>query len=77
VLGAQPFYDAYRDLVTERGPDLGPIPWRAAMAYADRKRLRPDLAQALWVVVRTVDAAEREWWREDLKRQTTEGGGGA
>lgn len=60
------FYTAFRDLATCRAPD-GPIPWTAAMAYADRKGLAPDVANAVWAVVRKMDLAERQWQVENLK----------
>lgn len=68
------FYDAFRDLATCRPPDGGAIPWLACMAYADRKGLQPDVADALWTVIRQMDSAERRWQIENLKREA--GGGG-
>lgn len=41
------------------------------MAYADRKELPRDLADAVWTVVRLMDNAERRWRVEQLE----EGGG--
>lgn len=61
------FYEAFRDLATCRAAD-GPIPWRDAMAYADRKGLAPDVADALWTVIRSMDQAERRWQIENIKR---------
>lgn len=69
VPGDDFFHTAFRDLSTERNAD-GPIPWRAAMAYADRKGLRPDLASALWIVIFRMDLAERRWRLEALKQET-------
>lgn len=66
------FYNAFRDLVTCRSAD-GPIPWRDCMAYADRKGLAPDVADALWAVIRKMDQAERRWQIDNLKRQTGHG----
>lgn len=60
------FYSAYRDLVTCRLPD-GPIPWDKAMAYAERKGLAPDVADALWAVIRKMDQAERRWQIDNLR----------
>jgi len=37
------------------------------MAYADRKGLSPDVADALWTVIRKMDQAERSWHIEELK----------
>lgn len=37
------------------------------MAYADRKDLRSDEADALWTVIRKMDQAERRWQIENLK----------
>lgn len=37
------------------------------MAYADRKGLMPDAAEALWTVVRKMDQAERRWQIENMK----------
>lgn len=70
--GASFFYEAFRDLATCRPTD-GPIPWRDAMAYADRKGLAPDVAEVLWTVIRKMDQAERRWQIENLKRG--DGGG--
>lgn len=58
--GTDFLFDAYRDLATCRPMD-GPIPWTAAMAYADRKGLAPDVAETMWVAVRQMDYAERKW----------------
>jgi hypothetical protein len=69
VVGQDFFFAAYRDLQTCRTPD-GPIPWTAAMAYADRKGLDPDAAEAIWVVVRKLDGTERQWRYEQLKAET-------
>lgn len=70
VDGCEFFYDAFRDLATCRSPD-GPIPWTAAMAYADRKGLPRDLGDAVWTIVRLMDNAERRWRVEQLE----DGGG--
>ena len=59
--------------MTCRAPD-GPIPWTAAMAYADRKRLTPDLADAMWTIVSRMDNVERAWQLEQLKAETGSGG---
>ena len=67
------FYEAFRDLATCRPPD-GPIPWDKAMAYADRKGLDPDVAGALWAVIRKMDQAERRWQIENVKRNLGNGG---
>lgn len=40
------------------------------MAYARAKGLRPDLTQALWIVIRKMDVTERAWRLEELKRET-------
>jgi hypothetical protein len=37
------------------------------MAYADRKGLTPDVADALWTSIRMMDQAERRWTLENLK----------
>ncbi len=66
------YYTAFRDLATER-TDGGPIPWRAAMAYAAHKRLAPDLRDVLWAVIYKMDDTERRWRLEELKQ---EAGGG-
>lgn len=65
------FYEAYRDLSTCRAPD-GPIPWLAAMAYAERKGLAPDVAELMWAVVRQMDYAEMKWRLDEI----TAGGSG-
>lgn len=70
--GAGFFYEAFRDLATCRPPD-GPIPWRDAMAYADRKGLAPDVAEALWTVIRKMDQAERKWQIENVNRGAGDG----
>lgn len=67
------FYDAFRDLATCRPTD-GPIPWRDCMAYADRKGLAPDVAEALWTVIRKMDQAERRWQIENMRRGSGDGG---
>lgn len=71
--GADFFFNAYRDLQTCRHPDGGAIPWTAAMEYSDRKALGAGLAEALWGVIRLLDAAERQWRFDDWKAQ--HGGG--
>jgi hypothetical protein len=69
VWGAEAFEAAYRDLVSCRPPD-GPIPWTAVMAYADREGLPRDLANALWVVIKRIDMAERQWRAEETNRES-------
>jgi hypothetical protein len=64
--GADWFYTAYRDLSTCRPAD-GPIPWTAAMAYADRKGVAPDVAETLWAVIRQMDNAERGWRLDEIE----------
>jgi hypothetical protein len=66
--GGELFFAAYRDLVSCRPPD-GPIPWTAAMEWADRHHLRANLADALWAVVSQLDGAEREWRFEQIKAE--------
>lgn len=66
VSGSAWFYDAYRDLSTCRPAD-GPIPWTAAMAYADRKGLAPDVAETVWSVISRMDNAERAWRLDEIK----------
>jgi hypothetical protein len=73
VAGDEFFYEAFRDLQTERAPD-GPIPWRAAMAYADRRSLTRPVADLLWSAIRRMDLVERRWRVEEFKRE--HGGGG-
>lgn len=43
------------------------------MAYAERKGLDPDVTDALWAVIRTLDQAERGW-RADSLTEEIEGG---
>lgn len=43
------------------------------MAYAARKGLRPDIAEALWIVVHRMDSTERLWRYDQLKAEV--GGG--
>lgn len=74
VPGVDWFYEAFRDLSTERPPD-GPIPWSAAMAYADRKGLAPDVAETLWAVVRQMDFVERKWRQDEIAAQAGGAGG--
>ena len=74
AINAGLFYRAYRDLVSERVPD-GPIPWGKVMAYADRKRLPPDIADALWAVISRMDTVEREWRIEQIEREFGSGVG--
>ncbi len=66
-------YPAFRDLVTCRAPD-GPIPWDKAVAYAERKGLAPDAADAFWTVIRKMDQAERRWQIENVNRNLGHGG---
>lgn len=66
------YYQAFRDLATCRNPD-GPIPWRDAMAYADRKGLTQASADILWTVIRKMDQAEQQWRLENLKREVSDG----
>lgn len=40
------------------------------MAYADRRGLAPDLADAMWRVVSQMDLAERKWRFDNLKTET-------
>lgn len=44
------------------------------MAYADRKGFAPDVADALWTVMRKMDQAERRWQIENFKRNLGNGG---
>lgn len=39
------------------------------MAYADRKGLAPDVAEAFWSIIRRMDVAERTWRAERLKEE--------
>lgn len=70
--GCEFFYGAFRDLQTCRHPD-GAIPWTAAREWAKDKRLTPDVAEAVWIVVSRMDLAERRWRYDQLKAET--GGG--
>lgn len=70
--GSEWLHEAYRDLSTCRMPD-GPIPWLAAMAYADRKGLAPDVAELVWTIVRQMDFVERKWRVDEIES----GGAGA
>jgi hypothetical protein len=57
---ADNFYlHAFFDLTTCRaiGMDLGPIPWTAIVAYADRAGLDPAGCEAFVAVIRTLDGA--------------------
>ncbi|QDP55260.1 MAG: hypothetical protein Tp170SUR191951_98 [Prokaryotic dsDNA virus sp.] len=45
------------------------------MAYADRKGLAPDVAEAFWTVIRKMDQAERRWQIENLNSGKSGGGG--
>lgn len=54
--------------MTCRAPE-GPIPWTAAVAYADRKGLSVPAAELLWTVVRRMDAVERRWTYEAIKQE--------
>lgn len=72
-LHSELFFEAFRDLVTERPPD-GAIPWSKAMAYARHKGLARDVADALWSVIRRMDAVERNWQIENLKQEAGDGG---
>lgn len=64
--GCEFFYEAFRDLQTCRYPD-GAIPWTAAREWSREKRLTPDVAEAVWIVVSRMDRAERNWHYENLK----------
>lgn len=39
------------------------------MAYADRKGLDPDVADALWAIMRKLDTAERVWRADRLREE--------
>lgn len=67
--GVGMFFEAFRDLQTCRLPD-GPIPWTAAIKWAKRRGLSPELTDVLWGVIWRLDNAERSWRVEDLKRET-------
>src|SRR6185369_1400905 len=71
--GVSLFLEAYRDLQTCRAPE-GPIPWTAAMDWADRRGLSPELGDVLWGVIWRMDNAERNWRVEAIKSEV---GGGA
>jgi hypothetical protein len=63
---------AWGDLNTCRtmgAADLGPIPWTAIVAYADRLGLDWTMGRALAIVVRSMDEAYRAWHREQAERQ--------
>lgn len=66
------FHEAFRDLATCRTD--GPIPWDKTMAYAERKGLTPDVADAFWTVIRKMDQAERRWQIENIRRNLGNGG---
>jgi len=68
-VGCEFFYEAYRDLSTCRQTD-GPIPWDRTMDYAERKRLAPDVANALWSVISRMDVTERRWRVEQIKAES-------
>lgn len=44
------------------------------MAYAERKGLVPDVADAFWTVIRKMDQAERRWQIENINRNLGNGG---
>ncbi len=67
VPGLEFFFEAYRDLSTCRPPD-GAIPWLAAMAYGEKKKLAEDVTETVWVTVRKMDLAERSWRLEEAGR---------
>lgn len=73
VKGSAFFYEAYRDLATERRHAEGAIPWSACRLWCRDLRLQPDIANAVWIVVSRMDLAERQWRYEQLK---AESGGG-
>lgn len=66
IPGGEFFEEAFGDLISCRPPE-GAIPWDKAMAYADRKGLAPDVANALWIVVSRMDTAERNWRLEQAE----------
>jgi hypothetical protein len=65
--GIEWFFEAYRDLSTDRRFEGGPIPRLSAMAYADRKGLAPDVAETMWAIVHRMDNAERAWRLDEIK----------
>ena len=69
------FNEAFRDLSTCRAPD-GPIPWTAMRLYARDKGFAPDVAEAVWAVIRQMDIAERRWMVENMPGAEEGGGGG-
>ncbi len=44
------------------------------MAYAERKGLAPDVADAFWTVIKKLDQTERRWQVENIKRNLGDGG---
>ena len=61
---------AFADLSTTRGMGLalGPIPWTAIVAYADRAGLDPECTRALVTIVSAMDRA----WLEYHERRAGE-----
>lgn len=57
------YIDGFLELQTCRsiGMDLGPIPWRDVVAYADRLGLDSDMVRVFCKVIRALDAAFLEW----------------
>ena len=66
------YLDAFVELSSCRsvGMDLGQIPWRDVVAYADRAGLRDPMTRVFTQVVRALDDAYLGWLRE--QRTTVE-----
>lgn len=72
ILPGEEFYlIAFWTLSTERQVSqgaLGRIPWSRAMNYAVKKGVAPDMLDAFWQIVSTLDAAYLEGQRTEYKK---------
>ena len=61
---------AWSDLSTCRTVESGPIPWWAIQAYARHDGHSADMAEALVIIIRTMDEAYRRWAEDDRRRKS-------
>lgn len=73
LLPGDEFYvKAFWDLSTERyfGWAVGPIPWSRIVAYGERCNLDDGMISVFVYVIRSMDEAYQEWFREDSNKST-------
>lgn len=73
--GLELYMEAYSSLSTTRGGmGDGPIPWTAAMQYADRLGLDSEDAEELWYYVSEMDVTWSEYQTEKRAKKEAAGG---